>query len=73
MTALLSIDNNNKTTGLMVFENMLYSSRFYFNNTSVIYKLIALLKFLYNAHMGLLKHLSNAVILKAKSLKKDRY
>jgi len=33
----------------------------------------SVLKFLYNVHAGLLKHLSCAVILSAKSLNKDRF
>jgi len=57
----------------MTFVNMLYSGRFYFINTKVIYKFVVLLKFLYSVHVGLLKHLSRAVILMAKSLNKVQF
>jgi len=69
VTALLSIDNNNKTTDLMAFINMLHSSHFI--SLIQVYGFIEV--FLYNLLLGLLKHLSRAVILMPKSLSKDRY
>lgn len=61
-------DRTSAEQHVAAFVNMLYSSRIYFINTTVIYKFTALLKFIYNTCDDLLKHVSCAVLFNGKKL-----